>query len=407
MRPNRKNPEKFGSLYGFLPDAKDKIKPVSDDLPKELDIDGLPDGEWAARGVYRMEKIFEYGRYYGKRKLTSPRESGDKLFCWGGSEECVFLDTETTGLSGGTGTYAFLVGIGLCKENALHVVQLFLAGPAWERNWLAALEAELPDGCSLVTYNGKRFDLPLLRTRYTLSRAVPSWNNAPHLDLLMLARRFYRHRLASCSLSSMEQNVLGLKRSGEDIPGSEIPWLYTKFLSTQDASSLRGVFYHNTLDIVSLAALQLHIAEMAEGTCLCAEDYICAGDMWASKGFCERAAAAWKEALAFGDSRCDALLRLAEQARRSCRHAEAHAYLIQALNDTHNLSVKIALLTAIAKAEEHTLHDLSSALAHAKEALICHERRKIFSDAKWREEKNSILHRIDRIERKMRKQTET
>lgn len=284
-RPQRDNPEKFGRLDGLLPKAEGRIKPNPASLPKELDIEGLPEGRWIARGVYRMEREFAYGRWYGKKMLASPAESGRTLRHWGGDAVPVFLDTETTGLSGGTGTYAFLIGLGLCGEDSFRVVQLFLAGPAWERSWLAAIEAELPEHYGLVTYNGRAFDLPLLRTRYTLARAVPSWGGAPHMDLLSLSRHFYKGRLSSCSLSSIERNVLGLRRSGEDVPGSEIPWMYTQFLRTQDAGPLRGIFYHNTLDIVSLAALQIHIAEMARGECSCAADMIRAGDLWAAKGF--------------------------------------------------------------------------------------------------------------------------
>ena len=271
-RPQRNSPEKFGRLDGLLPRAEGKIEPGPQNLPRELDIDGLPEGRWIARGVYRMEREFEYGRWYGKKMLASPEESGRVLCHWGGNAAPVFLDTETTGLSGGTGTYAFLIGLGLCGAASFRVVQLFLAGPAWEKSWLAAIEAELPERYGLVTYNGRAFDLPLLRTRYTLARAVPSWNGAQHMDLLTLSRHFYKGRLSSCSLSSIERNVLGLRRGGEDVPGSEIPWMYTQFLRTQDAGPLRGIFYHNTLDIVSLAALQIHIAEMARGECSCGYD---------------------------------------------------------------------------------------------------------------------------------------
>lgn len=367
-------------------------------LPKELDVTGLPEGEWTARGVYRMERRFRYGSAYGKNVLTHPGESGAALKLWGGSECPVFLDTETTGLSGGTGTYAFLIGLGICAEDCLRVVQLFLAGPAWERAWLEAVENELPRGCGLVTYNGRAFDLPLLLTRYTLARAVPSWRYAPHMDLLLLARHFYRGRLASCSLSSMEKNVLGLQRSGEDVPGSEIPWMYTRFLRDSDASPLRGVFYHNTLDIVSLAVLQRRIAAMASGDCSCAADMVRAGDLWAAKGRADKARDAWESALGFSRDRCAALLRLAEIERAAGNYRAAYDYYKESLATERR---PVRTLETMAKIAEHRFRRPGDALAHAQDALRWLERHRIFKDKNWEADRASLRHRIERLERKI------
>ena len=367
-------------------------------LPKELDVTGLPEGEWTARGVYRMERRFRYGSAYGRNVLTHPGESGAALALWGGSECPVFLDTETTGLSGGTGTYAFLIGLGICAEDCLRVVQLFLAGPAWERAWLEAVENELPRGCGLVTYNGRAFDLPLLLTRYTLARSVPSWRYAPHMDLLLLARHFYRGRLASCSLSSMERNVLGLQRGGEDVPGGEIPWMYTQFLRDSDASPLRGVFYHNTLDIVSLAVLQRKIAAMASGDCGCAADMVRAGDLWAAKGCAGKARETWEAALEFTRDRHVALLRLAENERAAGNYRAAYDYYNESLATERR---PVRTLETMAKIEEHRFRRPADALVHAREALRWLERHRIFKDKNWEADRASLRHRIERLERKI------
>lgn len=406
-RPRNFDQEKFGRLDGLLPEAKGKISAPRETLPKELDIPGLPDGAWTARGVYRMERRFAYGRYYGKRQLAPLRKSGETLSHWGGTPVSVFLDTETTGLSGGTGTYAFLIGLGICHEDFFSVVQLFLAGPAWERAWLAAIEDELPADCGLVTYNGRAFDLPLLRTRYTLSRAVPSWNTAPHIDLLTLARHFYRERLSSCSLGSIERNVLGLNRSGEDVPGSEIPWMYTQFLRDQDAAPLRGIFYHNTLDIVSLAALQLQVAEMACGQCSCAAEMLRAGDLWAAKGFYEKARELWRAALDFPQDRHLALLRLAETERAAGNYEEAHACYAEALETDRR---PVPTLEAMAKLEEHKLKRCEEALAHTRAALRWLEGHRIFKDKRWQTDRENLLYREERLIKKLEKgrcETET
>lgn len=397
-RPNRMDPERFGRLDGLLPKAEGRITTEPTELPKELDIAGLPEGEWVERGVYRMTRDFVYGEHYGKNRLLSPCESGRALELWGGSGVPVFLDTETTGLSGGTGTYAFLVGLGFCTGRALRVVQLFLAGPAWERSWLAALEAELPREFSLVTYNGRAFDLPLLRTRYTLSRAVPSWNEAQHLDLLLLARHFYRGRLSSCSLGSMEKNVLGLGRSGEDIPGSEIPWIYTQYLRSQNARPLKGIFYHNTLDIVSLAALQRQLASLACGGGNCAAELVRAGDLWAARGEERKAAEIWAQALDFPQDRNVALVRLAEREKAAGSWQAAYDYYRESLETEKH---PVPTLTAMAKLAEHKLRRCDMALKASEQALLWLDRHRIFRDKDWAENRKALRHRIERLEKKL------
>lgn len=397
-RPYRSGSERIGRLADELLAAKREGGRFQEREQSVPEIRGLPEGKWTACGVYRMEHVFRYGSFYGKRQLVSPCGSGRVLKYWGGNQTPVFLDTETTGLAGGTGTYAFLVGIGVCRGDSLHVVQLFLSGPAWEREWIAALEAELPEKCGLVTYNGRAFDLPLLRARYTLSRATPSWDDAPHMDLLTLARHFYRDRLESCSLSSMEKNILGLARSGCDVPGYEIPRMYAQFLHSRDARPLKGIFYHNTLDIVSLAALQTYIAELVQGKCGCAEDLLRAGDLWKAKGFPENAAALWRAALRAESGHGGALLRLAESEKASGNFSAAHRYYEAALVFERRPT---AVLEALAKLEEHRLGDCEAALSHALAALRWLENHRVFRDARWVEERNSFRHRIERLERKI------
>lgn len=315
-RPDGCGPERFSRLNGLLSsEGQRPLAPINDGLPKELDITGLPDGKWVYRGVYRMEQVLPYGRRYGSGTLENPSPRASVLKPWGGHSTGVYLDLETTGLSGSGGAYAFLVGLGFCGESDFRVVQLFLAGPAWERNWLAALEAELPEDFGLVTYNGRTFDVPLLRTRYALLRSFPTWNWRPHLDLLPFTRHFYRGRLESCSLSTVEPRVLGLYRSEEDIPGRDIPFMYTNYLRSQNASALRGVFYHNALDIISMAVLQNRIADLAEMKGTTGEDMIRCGDLWKVKGDDAKAEMAWKLALEFAESEAAAKLRLGNAKR--------------------------------------------------------------------------------------------
>lgn len=174
----------------------------------------------------------------------------------------VYLDTETTGLAGGTGTYAFLVGVARFVCGELVVRQLFMRTLSEERALLHLLAHELSTCDVLVTYNGKTFDWPLLETRFALGRRQGPRrppDPAAHVDLLFAARRLWRGRLEGCTLNQVEREVLGVRR-GEDTPGWLIPQLYFAYLRSQDVRPLVGVFRHNALDVVSLAALLGRVA---------------------------------------------------------------------------------------------------------------------------------------------------
>ncbi len=173
-----------------------------------------------------------------------------------------FVDTETTGLAGGTGTYAFLVGVGLFEDEGFCLHQFFMRDYGEEPAQLLAL-GELLDGVeAVVTFNGKSFDLPLLETRFLMARQPPRLVGAPHLDLLPPARRVWKYRLESCALSSLEQAVLGLERTQADVPGWLIPSLYADYARTGDAREMPRIFYHNAQDILSLVTLTAHLCTL-------------------------------------------------------------------------------------------------------------------------------------------------
>ncbi len=179
----------------------------------------------------------------------------------------VFIDIETTGLSSGAGTVAFLIGLGRFVIDgpeaapAVKVRQYFLADLGAEEEYMAAVLAEL-QRCPLesatrlyVTYNGGTFDLPVLRTRSIMTRK--SFPEAVHLDLLPVTRRLYREKIGSCSLSDVESRVLHLQRN-EDIPGREVPERYLEFLRGGSAHRLRPVLEHHYADIAHMAWIALY-----------------------------------------------------------------------------------------------------------------------------------------------------
>jgi uncharacterized protein YprB with RNaseH-like and TPR domain len=175
--------------------------------------------------------------------------------------EVVFLDTETTGLAGGTGTVAFLVGLGWVEGAALRVRQYFLRDYPEEPALLWALREDLGDR-PLVSFNGRSFDWPLLTTRFRLNRVSHAGRSASdlvpapraHLDLLPAARRLWARTLHSHSLGTLERHVLGLER-GEDLPGWRIPAAWFDWLRDGDGRTLALAFRHNPIDVVSMLSL--------------------------------------------------------------------------------------------------------------------------------------------------------
>lgn len=169
-------------------------------------------------------------------------------------ERWAFLDTESTGLAGGTGTCAFLVGIGRITPSGFQVTQYFMRDYGDEPSMLDSVTEALDGVDTLVTYNGKAYDIPLLETRYRLARLKPPFARLAHLDLLYGARRLWRLQLDSCRLVELECQILGFEREG-DIAGDLIPYVYFEYLRSKQAWRVAPVFLHNALDIVTLACL--------------------------------------------------------------------------------------------------------------------------------------------------------
>ena len=253
------------------------VKQGTADLPKSgpgltYEIDKVVTGTYRPGLVgetFVAETTFG-AEYRHGQSVIRPEAPFDVLAAWAREprflelplESYAFLDTETSGLAGGTGTYAFLVGVGRFMDGAFHLEQFFMRDPAEEAGMLEALAEFLAPTQALVTFNGKAFDAPLLRTRYSLHNIPLPFKEHAHLDLLPLARRLWRDRLPSRALKYLEENVLSAPRTVEEVPGYEIPYLYFDYLRSRDARPLKGVFYHNSMDVVAMAALLSHVSAM-------------------------------------------------------------------------------------------------------------------------------------------------
>jgi len=168
----------------------------------------------------------------------------------------LFFDTETTGLAGGTGTRAFMVGLARFESDGLTITQYTTATMAAEPAMLEALLADLGDAPILVSYNGRSYDRPLLSARLRLARRTDPLPDLPHLDLLHPTRRRWRTAWPNCRLATVERQWLGIVRD-HDLPGSEAPAAWLTYLRGGSAALLRRVGEHNAQDLVSLAALLL------------------------------------------------------------------------------------------------------------------------------------------------------
>ena len=178
------------------------------------------------------------------------------------SERFVCFDTETTGLAGGVGTKAFMIGTAQWQEGSLVTRQLYLTAMRGEAAMLSTFARALPSDAILVSYNGRSYDVPVLKGRYRIHRQAHPFDALAHVDLLHPTRRAYRGVWENCRLATIERNVLGVVRD-DDLPGSEAPGAWLAYLRGVESRSLGRVLDHNRIDMRSLAGLLLHFADAA------------------------------------------------------------------------------------------------------------------------------------------------
>jgi uncharacterized protein YprB with RNaseH-like and TPR domain len=323
-----------------------------------------------------------------------------------------FVDVETTGLVGGTGTYVFLVGLGTFEPagrqggyGAFRLRQFFLADVPGERVMLAAVAGALTGCRALVSFNGRQFDLPLLETRLTLSR-LPALPRLPHLDLLYPARRLYRRRLPSCRLASLEEALLGLDRE-DDVPGWAIPALYFDYVHRGEAGPLRAVFRHNALDILSLVALLAHLGQTIGGGPPADLDDCVALARWdESEGRLAEAVQLYEVALdggADGEGRALALRRLARLYRRLGRWEDAARLWHDEAENGGTAARRLEALIELAKLEEHRRRDYAAAEAVTRRALSLVELLTLRGDGRTIPSlgREALEHRLWRLRRRL------
>lgn len=317
--------------------------------------------------------------------------------------EVAFLDTETTGLSGGAGTYAFLIGLGTWQRDGFGIEQFFMRDFNEEQAMLLELEKRLSRVRVVVTYNGKSFDLPLLESRFVLSRRNWTLAEAIHLDLVHLARRLWKLRLGDCSLGNLEKQVLGIHREN-DVSGSLIPTLYFNYIRTGIPRGIKAILDHNRQDIRTLANLTERVAGVLTGnldnSLVGAEELLSAGKYCWALG-------RQQESLQFSEAalgrelpshlRCDALARSAEVLKAQQCYSQAaalwKAVIAEAPGFPHDAYLNLAIYY------EHRQKDYSRALELTQRALSLLTGHGI---EKWRTQRvGEWEHRRNRLSRKM------
>ncbi len=414
-------------VRGVLGGAKPREAAPRTDVSSPADLSSLG-GSWD-QDCFVVERRIDGGHPHGVETVAAIggrlHEAADAaaLVAMGTSAgpPFVFFDLETTGLAGGAGTHAFLVGCGWFEGSAFVIRQFLLTRFPDERPLLGAVRGLLARAGALVSFNGKSFDAPVLETRYLFHRLPWFGGDVPHMDVLHPARRFWgsghpaltgRGRGletaalgggSTCSLIALEHQVLGARRRG-DVPGFEIPERYFRFVRTGDAGPLAPVLEHNRLDLLSLAGLTarlLHLVRGGPAATRDAREALALGHVYA-RGGCEArardayahaAAASRAPAGAFDGVKIEALRSLALQWRRARQFAEAAACW-RALLDVRGCPAHIVreATEALAIHHEHRVRDLTTAKMFALRSL---------ESGTNAARSDAVRHRLARLERKM------
>jgi uncharacterized protein YprB with RNaseH-like and TPR domain len=380
--------------------------------PKESPVQ--PIEPLAREPLQWLENSYSLDVKYGRIKIASGLEiSGDILACLSQDEAfreldlstALFIDLETTGLSGGTGIIPFNIGMGYYRDDKFIVGQYFLGEMAEEERMIQELGEFFKEMNfqSVVTYNGKSFDIPLLETRFILHRQPYPLNGLPHLDFLYPARRLWSHKYESCRLFHLALNVVQTGRT-EDIPSAEIPWRYFQYLHTGNYDLIEPILYHNQEDILSLLGLVVVGAHIfSEDPDLCsadAMDFYGAGKVMANAGDMEKSVQFFKKAL---DGKLTDEVTIETQKRLS-----AHFKKTQDWEKAVPIWKEITSTDVVTAAQLFSFRELAMHLEHRlknyEEAKRIAEEGFVLSKGVSSYYENDFSYRLERLRRKIKRQ---
>jgi uncharacterized protein YprB with RNaseH-like and TPR domain len=390
--------------------------PYTDNLLQRDAIADVLDAQWQERDGHRflvVDRTYVPGYRHGSMVLADGLPPSDgawpRLSLLEGAapshprtiapSHLLFIDLETTGIAGGAGTYAFLVGCGWFAGGTFRIRQFFLSSFTAERALLEAVGEVAANAGTVVSYNGKSFDVPLIETRFALHRLSSPFGELPHIDMLHPARRMWRGVDAACRLSTIEESLCGYVREG-DVAGFEIPARYFRYVHAGDARPLAAVFEHNRLDLLSLALVTARAAQLLEdgpAAARTAREALGMGRLYERGGMTAEAKSCFARAVEFADGdedvRAEALRAYALVARRLRHYDDAATAWRRVLGlPVCPRPIEREASEALAVHLEHRRRDLASARDFAERLLQVDESAT---------RRQAALYRLDRLDRKL------
>ncbi len=351
--------------------------------------------------MYRKEHLYPLTLFSDRRQATP--EILEKVFecpfpARVAPEDVLFLDTETTGLSGGVGTVAFQIGLGYFTRIGFVVEQFLIHDYPQESEMLRQLSQRMKRFSIICTFNGKSFDVPLLRSRLVMNRMKDDCIPEIHADVLYPARRLWKLRLRQCTLGRLENQLLGVERE-DDLPGAMVPQAYFQYLKDRDFAPMEKVLEHNRQDIVSLAQLYFELCrlmarpeELAEE-----EDLLSLARMCERSGDLSRATKCYR-LCAKGTTRTEAYRAMSVNAKRQGQ-TDTAIKLCKAMLSRGDDPVYAC--EALAKLYEHQLRQPEEALHYTRQALLMLAEPSLAQSDGIREKQESLKHRYARLRRKI------
>ncbi|WP_240375460.1 ribonuclease H-like domain-containing protein [Bacillus piscicola] len=339
-------------------------------------------------GNHTFQELYDVCSRWENETANHPLHS-----CGRRPEDFLFFDTETTGLNSGTGNMIFLLGGAQFTGENVKVSQYFLPGPEAEVALYYHFLSDTPPTHSLVSYNGKSFDWPQLKTRHTLVREeVPKLPAFGHYDLLHAARRLFRNRLSSCILSVVEKEILGITRK-DDTPGYLAPMLYFDFLQDPHPDFVKGVLTHNEWDVLTLITLYIDLSKrVLQPTANDAEMFEI-GKWYAHVKEWEKAEWCYEKVTVTTtckELRLNSHFLLGHVLKKQQRIPEAQIHFQAAA--TEGSAHRYGAIIELAKYQEHQLKDFEKALSYSLTA------QRLARDAKSRLESEK---RVTRLQKKL------
>ena len=373
---------------------RDKLKAIEKPKIKVTVQETAPETKPAFVDCWRHESTHAASEYPIRRETVMLMQGEDMPENFS-PERILYLDTETTGLMG-AGTVAFEVGLGWQEGNTFHVRQLIMRDYPEEKYLLEDIVRMAEKFDVICSFNGKTFDLPLLRNRFIMNRIRTTCLDKPHIDLLHIARRVWKLRLKHCNLTNLEEALLGIPRV-DDLPGAQVPERFFSYLKTGDFTLLDDVLEHNEQDIVSLQNLLCHMCRMYENPeqLRFDEDVYSMGVALERFHHGEEARRCYE--LAGGVMHAASQGRLAQSYRKAGDRAEA-VRIWQGMIRRKEGGVQPYV--ELAKHYEHVEKDYAAALDVVRKALVQLSEPTLFEDSAVQEARNALQYRYERLKKK-------